>query len=189
MNYLKQAMNYFSRVLLDRSLNTYLTSLKNSLIKGLCCFLVVLGLILLLSTQVSLVYSQSNSLPYHLFLNLKHLTPNKGQYTCFHSPWYGGQVIKKVISTEGDILTYDKDGNLWLVIFERESKFQVKRLKIGKHKEFAKDGRKLTPIKSGFIPKGKVFVLGEHERSFDSRYQELGLILTKDLRGRLIALF
>lgn len=189
MNVFRSPIYRLSEFFQNISLGTCLSSLKYSLIKGLCCFLVVLGAISLLSSQVSVVYSKTNSLPYHLFLNLKHLTPNKGQYTCFHNPWYGGQVIKKVVGTEGDILTYDKDGSLWLVIYDREPKLQVKRLKIGKHKEFAKDGRKLTPIKSGFIPKGKVFVLGEHERSFDSRYEELGLISVAELKGRLIALF
>lgn len=188
MNYHRTTFRHFFKFFLSVSLYNRFAFLKSSLIKGLCCFFVVLGLIALVSTQVSIVYSQSNSLPYHLFLNLKHLTPKKGQYTCFHSPWYGGQVIKKVVGMEGDIVTYDKNGNLWLVTFDREPKFQVKRLRIGKQQEFAKDGRKLTPIQAGFIPKGKVFVVGEHERSFDSRYEELGLILIKELQGRLIAL-
>lgn len=187
MNYPKTTPHLLSKFFPVSPLSHGFTSLKSTLIKGLCCFLLVLGLISLISSQVSIVYSGSNSLPYHLFLNLKHLSPIKGNYTCFHSPWYGGQVIKKVVGMEGDILTYDMQGNLWLATFDRNAS-KGARLKIGKQQESAKDGRKLTPIKAGFIPKGKVFVLGEHERSFDSRYKELGLIAEKELKGRLIAL-
>lgn len=187
MNILRLPIHCLSIFLSNLTLGNSFASHKNSLLKGLSCFLVVLGVISLISSQVSVVYSKSNSLPYHFFLNLKHLAPKKGHYTCFHSHWYGGQVIKKVVGMEGDTLTYDNEGNLWLVPFDIDTS-KGTRLKIGKQQEFAKDGRKLTPITAGFIPKGKVFVLGEHERSFDSRYAELGLVSLSKLNGRLIAL-
>ncbi len=155
-----------------------LEDLKNQFIKGICIVLFILGVFHIGSKHIGLVYSPTHSLSYRLFLNLKKVTPKKGDYTCLNSPWYGGHVIKKVVGLSGDHLTYDQGGNLWI----------GKALKIGKPKRKAKDGRPLTPIKPGIIPSGMVFVSGEHERSFDSRYEELGLIPEKDLQGRLLAL-
>jgi len=179
--------------------------LKKQWVKGFCTFLVVFGVIWQASHYVTLVYSRTNSLPYSLFLNLKQAKPERGQYTCFECPWYGGRVIKKIVGMGGDILFYDDKGDLWIETASRNESFQVGTLRdaspridhystrvdflrIGKHKERSKDGRLLTPIKAGVIPQGKVFVVGDHERSFDSRYEELGLIPEKVLQGRLLAL-
>ena len=106
------------------------------------------------------------------------MSPQKGSYTCVHSPWYGGTVVKKIVGVAGDTLSYDIEGNLWVGC----------NLKVGKPKKKSKDGKILTPIEAGVIPKGMVFVAGNHERSFDSRYQELGLIPERDLQGKVIAL-
>jgi len=184
--------------------------LKKQWVKGFCTFLVVFGVIWQASNYVTLVYSRTNSLPYSLFLNLKQVTPKRGQYTCFECPWYGGRVIKKIVGMGGDALFYDDKGDLWIEAASRDESLQVATfrvatlrdaspridhystrvdfLKIGKHKQRSKDGRLLTPIKAGVIPQGKVFVVGDHERSFDSRYEELGLISEKVLQGRLLAL-
>jgi conjugal transfer pilin signal peptidase TrbI len=146
-------------------------------IKGLVVFFVSLVVVSTALDQVTVVYSPSDSLPYRTFLELKHIKPQLGQYAYFESPWYGGRVIKKIVGREGDKLSYDVQGNLW-----------VGTQKIGKAKTQARDGRKLTPIKSGVIPQGMVFVEGEHERSFDSRYEELGLIPEAALGGRVLGL-
>lgn len=188
----------------------HLALFKKQWAKGLFAFLLALGVIWQASNYISLVYSRTNSLPYSFFLNLKQVTPKKGHYTCFDCPWYGGRVIKKVVGVGGDILFYDDQGDLWIqTIFRVESlqdkslrdesfrgetlqgehySTRVDFLKIGKHKERSKDGRLLTPIKAGVIPPGKVFVVGDHERSFDSRYEELGLVPEKALQGSLLAL-
>ena len=164
--------------------------LKKQWVKGFCTFLVVFGVIWQASNYVTLVYSRTNSLPYSLFLNLKQVTPKRGQYSCFECPWYGGRVIKKIVGMGGDILFYDDKGDLWIETTLRIDHYstRVDFLKVGKHKERSKDGRLLSPIKPGVIPQGKVFVVGDHERSFDSRYEELGLIPEKILQGRLLAL-
>lgn len=179
--------------------------LKKQWVKGFCTFLVVFGVIWQVSSYVTLVYSRTNSLPYSLFLNLKQVPPKRGQYTCFECPWYRGRVIKKIVGMGGDSLFYDDKGDLWVEIAFRDKSLRVTTLrdaspridhystrvdflKIGKHKERSKDGRLLSPVKAGVIPQGKVFVVGDHQRSFDSRYEELGLIPEKVLQGRLLAL-
>jgi conjugal transfer pilin signal peptidase TrbI len=87
-------------------------------------------------------------------------------------------LVKEIAGTAGDTLTYDATGNLWV----------GRQLRVGKPRKKAKDGRTLTPIKPGVIPEGMAFVMGSHERSFDSRYEELGLVPKRHLRGRAIAL-
>lgn len=166
----------------------YLNILRKQGLKGICGFLLVLGITYQLSNHVCLVYSKTTSLPYNFFLQLKNVKPLRGHYTCFHSPWYGGKVIKKVVGREGDVLSYDSSNTLQLEILDINSLWLGRQLKIGKPKKQSKDGRILTPLKPGAIPEGMIFVSGEHERSFDSRYEELGLIPAKDLQGRLIAL-
>ncbi len=146
--------------------------------KGILCFLVVFALIAWLKDHVCLLYSATDSLPYRTFLKLKNLEPRLGDYTCIESPWYGGTLVKKLIGTAGDAVTYDEAGNLWI----------NRQLRVGKPQKQAKDGRVLTPLEEGIIPKGKVFVMGDHERSFDSRYEELGLVPEQALQGRVIAL-
>lgn len=149
----------------------------NVWVKGLVVFFASLIIFSMALDQVTVVYSPSDSLPYRTFLELKRIKPQLGQYAYFESPWYGGRVIKKIVGREGDKLSYDAQGNLW-----------VGNQKIGKAKTKARDGRQLTPIKAGIIPPGMVFVKGEHERSFDSRYEELGLIPEAALGGRVLGL-
>ena len=124
-----------------------------------------------------LLYSESASLPYHYFVKLKKVTPQKGDYTCVESPWYGHKVIKEIAGKSGDKIMYDADGALW-----------IGNRRIGILQKKARDGRVLTPISTGKIPEGFVFLAGPHERSFDSRYQELGLVPEKSLQGRVLGL-
>lgn len=149
----------------------------NGWVKGLVGFFGSLVVVSAALDQVKIVYSPSDSLPYRIFLEIKRLKPQVGQYAYFDCSWYGGRVIKKIVGREGDELTYDEQGNLW-----------VEKQKIGKAKAQARDGRRLTPIKAGIIPRGMVFVKGEHERSFDSRYEELGLIPEAALGGRVLGM-
>lgn len=162
------------------------------LIKGLGAFFASLIIVSAVLDQVTIVYSPSDSLPYRTFLELKRIKPQLGQYAYFEcssqtrlsqtslsqtSLWYGGRVIKQIVGKAGDRITYDAQGNLW-----------VGEQKIGKAKTQARDGRRLTPIKAGIIPQGMVFMKGEHERSFDSRYEEMGLIPETALGGRVFGI-
>ena len=50
-----------------------------------------------------------------------------------------------------------------------------------------KDGNPLTPLSTDYIPQGYVFVGGDHPRSFDSRYEEFGLVPLRKIWGKGIA--
>ena len=149
----------------------------NMLKKGLLGTALGFGLVSVAADHLCLIHSETDSLPYRTFLMLKKVTPQKGQYTCYESQLYGQKIIKEIAGTSGDKLTYDQDGALW-----------VGHRKIGKPKRRRSNGRILTPIAAGVIPEGYVFLKGDHTRSFDSRYQELGLVPQKALQGRLIGL-
>ena len=145
---------------------------------GVVCFLLSFGLIAWGKDYISLVYNPTASLPWRYFIRLKQSAPQRGHYACVPCPWYGGTLIKKVAGTAGDIIHYDFEGNLWI----------RRHLKVGKPKKRAKDGRLLTPLAPGVIPHGQVFIMGEHDRSLDSRYAEVGLIPEHALQGRVIPL-
>jgi signal peptidase I len=50
-----------------------------------------------------------------------------------------------------------------------------------------KDGNPLTPLSAPSVPQGYVFVGGDHPRSFDSRYEEFGLVPFSKIWGKGIA--
>lgn len=182
---LKSFVNRLKNAAVCKFLIKRLSFLKNrkQWVKGIFFFVVVFALMAFLKDHVCLLYSTTASLPHRTFLKLKQMSPQKGGYTCFESPWYGGNVVKKIVGVAGDSIVYDLEGNLWV-----KTLWVDQRLKVGTHKKKAKDGRSLTPIKPGIIPEGMVFVMGDHERSFDSRYEEMGLIPVHALQGRVIAL-
>jgi conjugal transfer pilin signal peptidase TrbI len=63
----------------------------------------------------------------------------------------------------------------------------------GQYRGYAKQasvtGVPLTPIEPGVIPEGRYYVQGTGPDSFDSRYQENGLIRTDQIIGKAHAIF
>ena len=145
--------------------------------KALLLFMGGIAFIAILSFFCKIAISETDSLREHYFLHLPFMKPHKGEYTLFYSEWYEGKVIKKIIGVEGDKVLRDKSGCVW-----------VNQTRIGVPKLKATDGSRLTPIKVQVIPKGYVFVYSNNEKSFDSRYEELGVIPVSSLQGRLLAL-
>ncbi len=47
-------------------------------------------------------------------------------------------------------------------------------------------GDPLTPLSTKVIPEGTLFVLGDHVRSFDSRYEEFGLVKVENVWGKAV---
>ena len=190
LSFLKDFGHYLKNSTICKSLIERLSFLKSrkQWIKGLFFFVIVFALMAFLKDHVCLLYSTTTSLPHRTFLKLKQISPQKGDYTCFDSPWYGGNVVKKIVGVAGDVVTYDFEGNLWVKTHWVKTLWVGRQLKVGPQKKRSKDGRLLTPLKPGIIPAGMVFVMGEHERSFDSRYEEMGLIPEHALQGRVIAL-
>lgn len=55
--------------------------------------------------------------------------------------------------------------------------------------EKTSQGKPLTPISAEFVPEGYVFVAGDNLNSFDSRYEEFGLVPMEKIWGKAIAVF
>ena len=149
-----------------------------SLKKALILIGFTVGLVLLPS-YIGFYANRSESLPFKVFLVLKKVTPHKGNYAVFTHSWFQKDLIKQVMGVEGDNVRIAPDKTIW-----------VAGQKIGALMSTTSSGTQLTPLKfSGFIPEGYVFVASPHERSFDSRYEEMGLLKIEDLKGRAIPLF
>ena len=126
--------------------------------------------------HVHLLKSTTNSMPEHYFVHFPHVKPKRGDITLVYNTFYQGNLIKRIIGEEGDKISYDKQGEIW-----------VENKRVGKVYPATRDGRPLQPIRPVIIPKGYVFLYAPHPRSFDSRYMEVGLVHRHQLQGRLIA--
>lgn len=94
----------------------------------------------------------------------------------FHHCGMNIPVIKQVKGIPGSKMRFDAQGQLWVDDFC-----------VGTIHTTSITGKPVTSIKAGVIPKGYVFGYATHERSFDSRYQEFGLIPIDSIQGSGIA--
>lgn len=60
---------------------------------------------------------------------------------------------------------------------------------VGECQHVTPSGKLLTPIPEQRIPHGFVFVYGQHSKSFDSRYNEFGLVKIDDIKDVLWPIF
>lgn len=88
-----------------------------------------------------------------------------------HAPQYVGEKLftKRVIGLPGDIIIKHQKG---LEIKAKNSSVSTTFPLLDKTKE----GQTLTPLPLQSVPEGYLFVVGDHPRSFDSRYEEFGLV-------------
>lgn len=161
------------------------TNLKANLKNGLWSFVISFASFGWLSEHVHLIKSNTDSLPQHYFIQLPKVTPKKGDLTVVYNGWYNGKIIKRIIGTSGDQISTDGHGNIF-----------INQEKIGRAHERSEFGRHggmqgsvtLTTIKPQVIPEGRVFLYSPHPQSFDSRYQEVGLVRVEDLEGKVFAI-
>ena len=156
---------------------------KANLKKGLWSFIIAFISFGIFSEHVHLIKSPTDSLPQHYFIQFPKLTPKKGNLTVVYNGWYKGKIIKRIIGTSGDQISTDGHGNIF-----------INQAKIGRaheRSEFTGKGNMivtLTTIQPQIIPKGRVFLYSPHPQSFDSRYQEVGLVKVEDLEGLVVAI-
>ncbi len=149
----------------------------NQLIKLIIGLIFGVWFIWALTKNIAIIYSPTDSLGNHYFLHLKQIKPKLNDYTLVYSTWYKGLVIKKIVGVSQDRIWYNQQGVLL-----------INNHIIGKPKPIATDGRILHPIKPQIIPRETVFLKGYHIDSFDSRYQEFGLVSVDCLEGLVIPL-
>jgi len=88
-------------------------------------------------------------------------------------PAFNKDFVKKVVGIAGD------------AIERRDGVVYVAGVEVGRVLDATKQGRPLAPGPTGRIPPGFVFVQGLSERSYDSRYQDVGLIPVARILGRV----
>lgn len=152
---------------------------KSSLKKGLCGFGIAFISFGMLSEHVHFIKSPTDSLPQRYFVQLPNIKPQKGDLTVVYNGFYKGKIIKRIIGVAGDQISTDGHGNIF-----------INQQKIGRAHEHTnmQSGLTLTTIKPQIIPDGRVFLYSPHPRSFDSRYQEVGLVALSDLEGKVFAI-
>ena len=136
-----------------------------SLLATVCSLtcLILPGLVFYM-VDLRIVYTQSQSLKGSIFIMQykTHYQPKVGDIVLFQHSKYGVPILKKVSHVEND---------------------QYKPL-VG-YAVSSKDDINQTEI----VPKGHVAVLGDHPRSYDSRYASFGFIPLKNIRGKAWRIF
>ncbi len=151
------------------------------LINAALVFLLVVGIGNAIKERTLLTINMSGSLDGKVFLIIKSfghpLDLQKDDYVAFMHPWVPGPLIKKLKGLPGDKIEH-KAGQAFL-----------NNQLIGPVFNISRDQRTLTPGFEGVIPHHHYFVGGDHARSFDSRYAEVGLLTNETIYGKAYKLF
>ena len=131
--------------------------------------------------KYSFAVNTDESSQYTLFLVEKGKLPKKANdYIVFHAPKnsrYKTQFVKKIAGMPGDKVSVI--GKSFFI----SGKF------IGTAKDTDSNGNSVEILKSVVIPKASYFVYSTKENSYDSKYEEIGLIPSSAIVGRAISIF
>lgn len=136
---------------------------------------------LFVHNNVRIMINFSESIPHRYFLALKNMTPKKGDYVIFTAEQNGiyppeQKFVKKIVGVAGDVITHKND-----LVF-------INGVYAGDVFSSTQEGKPLTKGPEGIIPEGFYYVLGEHPRSFDSRYNAIGWVHESAFIARAIAI-
>ena len=171
-------VRFFSPFLLMKDPSTFKKFLKKLI---LSC--VAIGCLYdIAATHIRFGLTATPSLPYRFFIFYKrnepsHQIPGIDAYVLFYHKAVQTPVIKQVKGLPGASLRYDEKGQLWVDDFY-----------VGKPHATSRTGKKVNCIQPGIIPEGYIFVFAPHDRSFDSRYEDFGLIPIQSVQGVGVAI-
>lgn len=147
--------------------------------------LMIVGTPLLVSFLMSvclgyrILINTSTSLPHTFYItNPKQAPVKRGDYIAFNHPASPQLIVKRVIGIEGDDILKTAQ-SVYIKGCERKLFLKEKR----------SDGSVLTAVNANVVPEKTFFVAGSHHGSFDSRYQEFGLIPLAQVRGQVWPIF
>lgn len=126
--------------------------------------------------------NESESLPHGFFMVVKNMHAKRGHFVSIkgHQPQYINYTlscIKEIVGLPGDTIDI------------RNQDLYINDVWRGPLRHKTKDGRTLTPLKIKIIPKGYIFVRGHSRDTYDSRYEEFGLVKETHLKGRAFGFF
>ena len=137
--------------------------------------------------RLPLLFNWTPSLPYRVaWLQYHHPPLRRGDFIIFsfageaqtRYPGLRGQPFFKIVrGLPGDVVTVAKRH----VAINGEG--------VGVAKTKAYDSRPLAPINPTVIPTGQYYVQGTSPNSFDSRYQDSGLVRAEQIIGVVVPLF
>lgn len=115
-----------------------------------------------------------------------------------HEPAYVGNkpFAKRVLGLPGDLILKDKK-KVTIVPKTLALKDPISKAAVPIASESVtlpllektSEGKPLTPLLATSVPEGYVFVAGDNPNSFDSRYEEFGLVPRKKIWGKAIVVF
>ncbi|MBP6951902.1 MAG: signal peptidase I [Alphaproteobacteria bacterium] len=163
--------------------------LQKKELKKLIKLILVVGIFMAIgwwfTTYTQLLEVTSESLEgTHYLLVRKSSSINRGDIVAIqgHKPQYleGSYLFtKRVIGFPGDQITKTKKD---LSIKAKNGSFTTIYPLLDKTQE----GQVLSPLSIPTVPEGYLFVVGDHIRSFDSRYKEFGLVSIDNIYGKAL---
>lgn len=135
-----------------------------------------------LTTYTQLLEVSSHSLEgIHYLLMVKGASMKRGDIVSIqgHTPQYIGNYnfTKRVIGLPRDQIIKTQNH---LTLKAQNGAFSITLPLLTQTKE----GQPLTPLSHDVVPEGHIFVIGDHLRSFDSRYEEFGLVALEKIYGK-----
>ena len=124
-------------------------------------------------------WNRTDSLAYTLFFRTvaDPEALERGSYVSFRHPLSQTRVAKIIVGLAHDSIAICGD------------EIYVHHTLRGKIQKQSPSGSQLTPIAEQTIPEGYVFVWSPHELSYDSRYEEFGLIPLHTIEDALWPIF
>ncbi len=153
---------------------------ENILKKGiLLSFLILLLIAPLYFVKFS--WNRTKSLEGSFFITFPLLRADVGDYALIEghkTSYFPGKTFIKILKgKEGDIIE------------DKEDRIFIRGEYIGFTLSETIDGMSLHKIKERIVPQGYVFVAGTNPRSFDSRYEEFGLVPESKIMGKTLKVF
>ncbi len=130
-------------------------------------------IVFLIFSPYSIRINLTPSHAYTLLLSKPLHEMKKDSFVTLSHPNYDSRLSKQVIGVPGDRITH------------KEGKISINGSQIAIAKDKSLSGFDLHPIPEQVIPKGLYFVFCPHEDSFDSRYEEFGLIPAENIEEEL----
>lgn len=119
----------------------------------------------------------THSLPHTFYLTNPSKAPIKcGDFIAFKHASSPNIVVKKVVGVAGDVI-----GKTDSTLFINGQKLNLKSVRA--------NGTVLTPLKDSAVKDGTLCVAGDHINSFDSRYEEFGLVPLTHVRWHVWPIF
>ncbi len=160
-----------------------LEALYEHLVKYKLAYVAVLLGYWLFSTRYDLSINVSNSLSGTLYLVEKRVLPSRNDYAVFLYPsdfiyHKNSRFLKRVVGVAGD------------VVESNNHQFSVNGKPVGTALPVTSQGFQISENDfHGVIPAGYYYMMGDHPKSLDSRYQVVGLVPSQLVVGRGYQLF